>query len=200
MTGRNTWMICLLMTLGCGGADDDTPIPLTHELDLPPAPVNGPAGMNQPISDRQKNRFEAIEKIEELGGSYRSHTEQVLFIDADITDADLKWVVPVAYVETLKLSNTPITDAGLIHILSLPNLRKLSLNGTQVTDRGMQHLETMAALRTLDIRQTQVSDAGLDSIKKFGSLRTLYISPGQLSESGIESLQAVLPKCQIIEE
>jgi Leucine-rich repeat (LRR) protein len=111
--------------------------------------------------------------------------------NAQIGDAELAKLTPLANLEQLMLNSTRVADAGLTHLMPLKNLRFLLLSDTKVGDTG---IETLAGLTNIDVIAldgTQVSDAGLSFLKAFSHLRSLDLSRTAVSDAGLEHLKTL---------
>ena len=148
---------------------------------------------------------EAIEKIEEIGGTVREialndDRKEVDFhlSGKELTDEGLSYVRYIEKMITLHLKHTKVTDAGMIHLSGLPSLEKLHLEETALTDAGLEHLKDIPNLSWLNIYGTEVTDAGIEQLKHLTNLKKLYIWQTKITIPGFQELQAAMPNTTII--
>jgi hypothetical protein len=101
-----------------------------------------------------------------------------LSLDAGtITDAGLKHLENLKYLQDLTLSGPKVTDNTLKCLKGLSHLRRLSLRNTEVTDAGFEQLTTLAPqIQELRLWDSKITDAGLARIKRLPILQTLYLN------------------------
>ena len=68
--------------------------------------------------------------------------------------------------EARSTAPSAVTDATLRRVGQLTWLERLDLSQTQVTDAGLQHIAGLRTLKDLDLSQTQVTDAGVAALRK----------------------------------
>lgn len=129
----------------------------------------------------------------------------------DITDEDLKVLIPFKNLRRLSLSHNPISDNGFDRCTQFGLLTHLDLNSTKITnisapkiaklrtleslylhsvaidDTGISHLATLQ-LKHLVISNSKITNDGLRAISKMSSLRTLGIDSTRVSDEGVKHL------------
>ncbi len=148
---------------------------------------------------------EAVERIEELGGSVRYLTAKQEMLEVDfqfagdkLRDEHLKYLRHLDNVVTLRLKQTGISDRGLSRIRKITTLRRLFLDHTAVTDDGLKNLASLPELEFLSLYGTAVSDESLQWLTEAASLKNLHVARTAISEEGIASLQAAHPQLQVV--
>jgi hypothetical protein len=121
------------------------------------------------------------------------HTEKGSF-----SDADLKPLLELSYLQFLCLDDTHITDAGLKNIEKLKDLEAVSLNRTQITDAGLKYLCNLPRLEFLDLNYTRIEGPGLKYLKSLPCLQTLILDDTQITDDALPYLEA-LPKLEDLE-
>ncbi len=149
---------------------------------------------------RARERQQAVEKIEELGG--------VVFFEEDHSGNTIRtapaWLrKPIGEdlffnVKEVDFRNRSLTDAGLRHLRGLGELQSLSLSDTQVTDAGLVQLESLTHLRELDLMRTSVTDAGLAHLQVLAELRSLVLANAKVTDDGLAYLRG-LTQLQLLE-
>ena len=94
-------------------------------------------------------------------------------------DADLKYLVDLRDLRTLRLSGTAIADAGLEHLKGLTELETLTLGGpqgTQITDAGLVHLKGLIGLRTLALTGARITGTGLQQLQGLNEFQNKIVS------------------------
>ena len=88
---------------------------------------------------------DAVERIEELGGSVRYLTAKQEMLEVDfqfagdtLRDEHLKYLQRLENVVTLRLKQTGIGDRGLARLRKITTLRRLFLDQTAITDDGLK--------------------------------------------------------------
>jgi len=99
-------------------------------------------------------------------------------------------------VTKVRLTSTEVTDADLKVLVPLTNLSSLTL-GPGVTDAGLKELTPLITLTTLDLSCTQVTDAGLKELAALSNLTFLDLHDTKVTEAGLKELQSALPNCMI---
>ena len=96
---------------------------------------------------------EAIERIEQLGGSVRRVSKDdesveldLRFVTAAFKDEHLQYALNLKQLVSLQVTDAPITDAGVDHIAKLADLKRLYLGRTAVTDAGVKRLASLKNL------------------------------------------------------
>lgn len=115
----------------------------------------------------------AIADIRNAGGRvyryYESPDRSAIVVDllnSQATDADLKYLPPLAHRLQSLVLNPNITDVGMERIRGLTSLRQLCLSETQITDAGLKYLNGMATLRSLNLRKTKLTGDGVKELQK----------------------------------
>jgi Leucine-rich repeat (LRR) protein len=127
------------------------------------------------------------------------------FEETSFGDAGLRFVEPLANLESLEFDDCPkITDAALPLLSGFTRLRSLSLQGTSVTDAGMPELARLQKLEGLSLQDTTVSDAGLAYVAQLQNLDALTLGTSgvngrsaRITDRGLLEL-ARLPKLKLI--
>ena len=82
--------------------------------------------------------------------------------NADVTDATLEYLKPMAKLRRLDLSGSAVTDAGLERLAGLPALEDVKLSRTKVTDAGIKaFLAASPGLKEITLTGTDVKTATL---------------------------------------
>ena len=96
---------------------------------------------------------EAVNTILKLGGHVRrgfcQQVVEVILMDTQITDSDLKDLKELKALQELWLDDTRITDAGLKELKELKGLKTLGLRGTKITDAGLKDLKQALPATTI---------------------------------------------------
>ncbi|MEE2989796.1 MAG: hypothetical protein VX715_04230, partial [Planctomycetota bacterium] len=102
---------------------------------------------------RASSQQQAVERIEQLGGSVRYLVagEQMLEVDFQfagdtLRDEHLKYLQRLENVVTLRLKQTGIGDRGLSRLRKITTLRRLFLDQTAITDDGLKNLASLPEL------------------------------------------------------
>ena len=107
-----------------------------------------------------------------------------------VSDETLEMLAPAhELIIDLGLTNLPITDAGMKVISKMSYLEKLNLTGTKVTDAGVKNLTNLPKLEYLILFGTEISDESLAVLGKLPSLKKLFISNTKFTEKGVEALK-----------
>lgn len=139
-----------------------------------------------------------------------------LWIDHDVTDADLAFLasVPPNVLDALMIATPSVGDATFAMVEHLSSLRVLSIPGTGITDAGLESLAPLRCLvalnlsgcavssdgmsslhspplRTLMLRGTQVDDAVVDHLAQLPELRYLHLSNTAVTDAGLATLLAI---------
>jgi hypothetical protein len=100
--------------------------------------------------------------------------------------------------ERLELWGCELTETGLANLPALPALRQLSLAmHLELPDDVLAHLHAFPALESLDLHSTPVGDRALAHLRMLHRLRFLNISSTKISRDGAGELCAALPLCRI---
>ena len=163
--------------------------------------VGPPSAQAAERSDAEK---QAIEKIEESGGTVREIAQNDDRLEVNfqltgesVTDGHLAPVAELSNVYELRLGKTSVTDAGLAHIKGLSALNRLHLENTKVGDAGLAHLKGLKELTYLNLFGTSVSDSGLKHLTGLKKLKNLYVWQTNVTDAGVGRLQKALPDLKI---
>src|SRR5439155_25273063 len=93
------------------------------------------------------SEFEAIQAVMKLGGTVK-HDEKaqgrpVVYVSVQarqVTDADLKDLLPFKRLQALELIDALVTDAGLKQLSKFKELRELNLENALISDAGLREL------------------------------------------------------------
>ena len=125
------------------------------------------------------------------------YLESLELSDTLVTDAGLRSVQGLVRLKSLTLNNTRITDVGLENLTGLPKLRSLSLASTRITDAALAHLDEFKHLDALNLSDTEITDFGLESLYRLPQLHVLYLGGTAVTDAGVAKLQKELPNCKI---
>jgi hypothetical protein len=82
-----------------------------------------------------------------------------------------------------------ITDAGVRHLARMPWLQHLDLTGTSATDAGLQVLRHLPALRTLSLALTRTTETGIGVLAQCEVLERLNLwAPAEVGDAAIRAL------------
>ena len=164
----------LLFGVGCGssgtvGAEDQA----------------GPSAMEilleqQKIAEYYKSSYKGTYVTNASTGK----VEQLLLMNAPLTDLGADRISKLTDLQVLNLVNTKISDKGLAHVSVLTNLTKLQLSRNNITDAGVQHLRNLGKLQKLDLSYTRVADEGLMQLGELPSLNYLLLKRARVTPRG----------------
>lgn len=159
------------------------------------------------------------ECMRNIGALYR--LQALIVMNAEVTDDQLHYLIPLQHLTSITLTGAPITDdgvrqlskcrdvnamylsaskvtdAGLPALANLPSLHILDLSQTAVTDDGLAHLVHLKALTWLVLRDTQITDAGLKHLHGMPQLRRLSLEKSKATRRGVEELKAANPNLDV---
>jgi RND family efflux transporter MFP subunit len=140
----------------------------------------------------------ADEALRPLGGL--THLRSLELRDKYITDAGLKYLVPLNELAALGLNGSPkgLRGTGLSQLSCLPNLKKLELMGSGIEDGTMAAIGKLAQLEQLNLSGTTITGKGLASLASLKRLRSLQLNDcGRLEGTTLEALVG-LPRLEIL--
>lgn len=130
-------------------------------------------------------------------------------------DADLAKLVPLlnqlSATDQLNLANTQVTDAGLKHLQSLHYLDELCLDGCAIQGTGLQYLAHMGRNNrysnvVLSLKDTSVDDTAISGLRECAELNELILANCPVTGSGFVHLRGLdklhrlmLPRCPIVD-
>jgi len=106
----------------------------------------------------------------------------------DVADDDLRHLVGLRNILSLKASHGPVSDAGLQYLAGLTSLRVLEFWGLPVTTAGVKHLAGLTNLCELQLSGSQVDDEGLAALTGLTELTVLKLNGCPVTDRGLESL------------
>ena len=129
-----------------------------------------------PIDFQSKEVFYRLHMVEPVAPQdipviAKSRVIQYLFLNQDLTDADLAPIAKMPRLASLYLRGEAMTDAGAAKLADCPTLRFLHFLGTKkVTDAGIRPLAKLPKLESLKIEYAPVTGSFLPA---FADSRTL---------------------------
>jgi Leucine-rich repeat (LRR) protein len=84
-----------------------------------------------------------------------------------------------------------VTDADLKDVSKLGYLQTLDLSFGEITNKALEHIRALKNLHTLDLRNTQVDDAGLAMLKDLKNLKSLYLTNCPVTDDGLVHLRGL---------
>lgn len=108
--------------------------------------------------------------------------------NADVTDAEMKFICELEQLTELDLSQNQITDEGLREISRLKQLRTLNLSYNKITKNGAAEIARLTELNMLNMANNPIKDAGLAHLSQLKSLTSLDVVGTQGSDVGIQKL------------
>jgi hypothetical protein len=91
-----------------------------------------------------------------FGDDFFSDVVYVIFMQANVTEADLEHLKALPRLQQLFLNNPQVTDAYLERLKGLNSLHWLDLDYAQITDAGLEHLKGLIHLYRLSLDDTQI--------------------------------------------
>lgn len=110
-----------------------------------------------------------------------------------VSETDLRRLVPSDRVTELYVKGTGLGDSAMDHVARCIHLEALDLTATNVTDAGIAKIAELPRLQILVMDHTAVSDAGLHSLAQCQSLEQLFAMNTNVTETGITQLQRAIP-------
>jgi hypothetical protein len=104
-----------------------------------------------------------------------------------VTDDQLRHLVGLRHILSLKLNHSGITDAGLRHLAGLTSLRVLELRGLPIV-AGIEHLAGLHNLSELDLWRTRVGDEAAGVLSGLTGLTVLKLDGCPVTDRGLEQL------------
>lgn len=105
--------------------------------------------------------------------SKMSHLE-TLVADRVDTENDFKWLVDLANLEFLSLTQTTFSNADLAHLSRMENLQALSIADTCVSGEGLKHLRGLSKLEWIDLRFNKLDEETLGHLAELPNLKWVY--------------------------
>ena len=140
-----------------------------------------------------RNDPAVVKAIKDRGGSVKG--EPVVSVafpsSASVSDTDLKVLMELTSLKTLKLDSTSITDGGLKELKEFASLESLTLSNTAVTDAGLKELKELVNLHSLTLINNRVTGSGLKELKPLTKLRTLTLSGTEVTDEGLKELKGL---------
>ena len=149
------------------------------------------------------NAAEAINRIEELGGSVRKAALEGDDLEVDLrsstaADEHLQYLLALKNVTVVRLRECRIGDAGLVRLGKIAGLKKLHLEKTQITDAGLKHLASLKQLELLNLFGCDISDSGLTHLHALPKLTSLFVAETKVTEPGVAELRKGVPKLVVV--
>jgi hypothetical protein len=120
------------------------------------------------------------------------------FVQADVSDEDLRMLHDLPMLRCLSLEFQPITDAGIEHLSELKSLEEVNLYATRVSDDGVRILRGLPNLEKLNVGRTRTNAVALTCLLGKTKLNTLELSQDQIDKAGgWEKVKALFPGVQI---
>lgn len=183
------------------------PMPKPKDPEVPTAPAEDPEvaaffkskNWNVspgPIDFQSKEVFYRLHMLEpvppqDIPTIAKSKVIQHLFLNQDLTDAELAQIAKMPRLASLYLRGEAMTDAGVAKLAECPTLRFLHFLGTKkVTDAGIQPLAKLPKLESLKIQYAPVKGAFLPAFADSRTLSTLHLE-GCEGFGGEEAAKAV---------
>ena len=130
--------------------------------------------------ERARRQREAVEAIEQMGGSVMYDWERdpnrpdVLYVDHPVPSWALDLLGEDFFSNVTHVSASfsragdyrEIHDTNLESFRGMNTLSHLDLSWTQMTDDGLNHLEHLTNLEFLDVTRTQVTPEGVEQLRK----------------------------------
>jgi len=107
-----------------------------------------------------------------------------------VTDAGMRHLASLLFVEYVDLTGTRITDAGLAELGVVATLKQLTLAKTQVTGTGLVQLDALPYLQEIDLGDCPVSEEGLRALAGFEPLDYLKLAGTPITDEAC----ALIPK------
>ena len=95
------------------------------------------------------------------------------FVQADVSDEDLRLLHDLPMLRCLSLEFQPITDAGIEHLSELKSLEEVNLYATRVSDDGVRILRGLPNLEKLNVGRTRINAVALTCLLGKTKLNTL---------------------------
>ncbi len=112
---------------------------------------------------------------------------------ASISNAGLQYLSDIQNLITLNLLNTKITDEGLVHLRNRKKLQYLVLSYTSITGEGLSHLKDLPGLMNLMMDHTAITNSGMKAIGDLKHLNVLNIAFNPLiDDSGLRYLEGLV--------
>lgn len=145
---------------------------------------------------RARRQREAVAAIEGLGGNVQYERPQgkqhPLFLRLrDLLGQDFFDRVTLVYLQG------NVTNADLEHLTALLDLERLILRSTQITDDGLKHLQAVVSLRFLELISTSITDVGLTQLEALPNLQRLTIDDADVTPEGVEYFRESHPDWRI---
>jgi len=207
--GFKSWDSCPLQFLNLGrsgvnnaGLEDVATIGGLQELWLAGSNVTD-AGIAKLARLKRLRRLEMTECKTVTGEGFAVFNDlgDVRRLDLDksgVTDAGLKAMAGMTWLNELRLRETAITDAGLAELGKLPNLRRLTLNRTSVTDKGIAALARLPDLEYLMLDGCRgITDASLTSLTACKHLTKLAVEHTGVTKAGVKEFERRMPRVSV---
>lgn len=105
-------------------------------------------------------------------------------VDAEAAQA----LAEIAFMRSLRLSNTGVGDESVRQIAASHRLAYLWVDGTRISDVGVRHLADFGDLRDLDLSNTEISDAACAHLSKHAFLRQLVLRKTAITDLGLKEI------------
>jgi hypothetical protein len=122
--------------------------------------------------------------------------ESITFSGSGVTDAGLMELSGLARLRYIGFGALPtVKGPGLVHLKGLSELRDLNLYDTGVDDADLKHVAQLKQITTLTLPKN-TTDAGLEHLKGMTQLEEVLVPEG-VTKAGVEKLKKALPKAHI---
>ncbi len=118
---------------------------------------------------------EDLSKVRQANSSMLITEPELILVDTDVNDADLKILKKCRMLGELDLSGTRITERAIDDISRVKSLKRLYLSRIPLSARSLAELSRIPALEELRLDHCRLGDAEVQSISKIKSLRILRI-------------------------
>lgn len=191
---------------GLGKQPDETLTPWDWaallELDLSYSQT-GDAGLQPLVSATAlKSLFLSGNGIGDTGLARIAQLIELEYLDlsknCSISDAGLRHLRALKYLQHLDLSHTAVSGTGLPYLRELRGLCELLLRGTRVDDAGLSNLQALPRLCKLDLQGTLIGDGALPSLETLVQLEYLGLRQTNVSREGKNRLRHSMARCRIL--
>jgi internalin A len=118
--------------------------------------------------------------------------------ESAIKDEEIEPVGRCANLTRVVLHGTPVSDAGVKFLSSLVWLEVLDLSSTRVHGPGLEHLGRLPHLRELSLDRTAIGDDALGALRRmYPALRRVSLKGAQVTQTGAAELRARLRDCTV---
>jgi hypothetical protein len=109
----------------------------------------------------------------------------------NLSDETLSYLGKMPQLTELKVDETDVSNAGLKYLVPLKNLIMLSASHTLITGEGLSDIEKLSGLERLELCGTRLSDASISKLESLKQLHLLGLSRTGIGDEGVAHLQAL---------